>query len=177
MTNVGDQGVDAVFGVIYPPQVALVSFGKPAQRVCAVDGAIHVMTTVLATLPADHGCSDDHRGRAVLPVDQRADAVRRSNRMRICPKAVAPSWDGRSNRVYIPAQSPSTSGRSPGFPGITNTATKHSRREGAKVPYPTIKLRLFDARFTRYARRPAIRDRRPQPQGRTTLGATSNSQR
>lgn len=62
MTNVGDQGVDAVFGVIYPPQVALVSFGKPAQRVCAVDGAIHVMTTVLATLPADHGCSDDHRG-------------------------------------------------------------------------------------------------------------------
>ncbi|CNW31477.1 pyruvate dehydrogenase E2 component (dihydrolipoamide acetyltransferase) [Mycobacterium tuberculosis] len=52
MTNVGDQGVDAVFGVIYPPQVALVSFGKPAQRVCAVDGAIHVMTTVLATLPA-----------------------------------------------------------------------------------------------------------------------------
>lgn len=61
--------------------------------------------------------------------------------MRICPKAVAPSWDGRSNRVYIPAQSPSTSGRSPGFPGITNTATKHSRREGAKVPYPTIKLR------------------------------------
>lgn len=29
---------------------------------CAVDGAIHVMTTVLATLPADHGCSDDHRG-------------------------------------------------------------------------------------------------------------------
>lgn len=62
MTNVGDQGIDAVFGVIYPPQVALVSFGKPAQRVCAVDGAIHVMTTVLATLPADHGCSDDHRG-------------------------------------------------------------------------------------------------------------------
>lgn len=62
MTNVGDQGVDAVFGVIYPPQVALVSFGKPAQRVCAVDGAIHVMTTVLATLPADYGCSDDHRG-------------------------------------------------------------------------------------------------------------------
>ena len=27
VTNLGDQGVDAVFGVIYPPQVALVGFG------------------------------------------------------------------------------------------------------------------------------------------------------
>ena len=33
VTNLGDQGVAAVFGVIYPPQVALVGFGKPAQRV------------------------------------------------------------------------------------------------------------------------------------------------
>ncbi len=33
VTNLGDQGVDAVFGVIYPPQVALVGFGKPAPRV------------------------------------------------------------------------------------------------------------------------------------------------
>lgn len=70
MTNVGDQGVDAVFGVIYPPQVALVSFGKPAQRVCAVDGAIHVMTTVLATLPADHGCSDDRGALFFLSINE-----------------------------------------------------------------------------------------------------------
>ena len=31
VTNLGDQGVEAVFGVIYPPQVALVGFGRVAS--------------------------------------------------------------------------------------------------------------------------------------------------
>jgi pyruvate dehydrogenase E2 component (dihydrolipoamide acetyltransferase) len=66
VTNLGDQGVDAVFGVIYPPQVALVGFGKPAQRVRAVDGGIRIATTVQATLAADHRASDGHRGALFL---------------------------------------------------------------------------------------------------------------
>jgi pyruvate dehydrogenase E2 component (dihydrolipoamide acetyltransferase) len=66
VTNLGDQGVDAVFGVIYPPQVALVGFGKPAQRVCAVDGGIRIATTVQASLAADHRASDGHRGALFL---------------------------------------------------------------------------------------------------------------
>ncbi len=66
VTNLGDQGVDTVFGVIYPPQVALVGFGKPAQRVCAVDGGIRIVTTVQATLAADHRASDGHRGALFL---------------------------------------------------------------------------------------------------------------
>lgn len=66
VTNLGDQGVDAVFGVIYPPQVALVGFGKPAQRVHVIDGGIHVVTTVQATLSADHRASDGHRGALFL---------------------------------------------------------------------------------------------------------------
>ena len=66
VTNLGDQGVDAVFGVIYPPQVALVGFGKPAQRVCAVDGGIRIATVVQATLAADHRASDGHRGALFL---------------------------------------------------------------------------------------------------------------
>ncbi len=40
VTNLGDQGVRAVFGVIYPPQVALVGFGKVSERVWADDGSI-----------------------------------------------------------------------------------------------------------------------------------------
>ena len=32
VTNLGDQGVDVVHGVIYPPQVALVGFGRIADR-------------------------------------------------------------------------------------------------------------------------------------------------
>ena len=66
VTNLGDQGVDTVFGVIYPPQVALVGFGKPAQRVCAVDGGIRIATTVQSTLAADHRASDGHRGALFL---------------------------------------------------------------------------------------------------------------
>jgi pyruvate dehydrogenase E2 component (dihydrolipoamide acetyltransferase) len=66
VTNLGDEGVGAVFGVIYPPQVALVGFGKPAQRVCAIDGGIRIVTAVQATLAADHRASDGHRGALFL---------------------------------------------------------------------------------------------------------------
>ena len=66
LTNLGDQGVDSVFGVIYPPQVAIVGFGRPAQRVCVIDGGIRVVTTVQATLSADHRASDGHRGALFL---------------------------------------------------------------------------------------------------------------
>ena len=66
VTNLGDQGVDSVFGVIYPPQVALVGFGSPAQRVCVIDQGIRVVTAVQSTLAADHRASDGHRGALFL---------------------------------------------------------------------------------------------------------------
>lgn len=66
VTNLGDKGVDSVFGVIYPPQVALVGFGRPAQRVVVVDGGIRVATTVVTSLAADHRASDGHRGALFL---------------------------------------------------------------------------------------------------------------
>jgi pyruvate dehydrogenase E2 component (dihydrolipoamide acetyltransferase) len=66
LTNLGDKGVDTVFGVIYPPQVAIVGFGQPAQRVCVIDGGIRVVGTVQATLAADHRASDGHRGALFL---------------------------------------------------------------------------------------------------------------
>jgi pyruvate dehydrogenase E2 component (dihydrolipoamide acetyltransferase) len=66
VTNLGDKGVDTVFGVIYPPQVALVGFGQPAQRVCVINEGIRVVTTVQATLAADHRASDGHRGALFL---------------------------------------------------------------------------------------------------------------
>lgn len=66
LTNLGDKGVDSVFGVIYPPQVAIVGFGKPAQRVVVVDGGIRVATTVHASLAADHRASDGARGALFL---------------------------------------------------------------------------------------------------------------
>lgn len=66
LTNLGEKGVDSVFGVIYPQQVAIVGFGKPAQRVVAVDGGIRIATTVTATLAADHRASDGARGALFL---------------------------------------------------------------------------------------------------------------
>ncbi len=66
VTNLGDQGVAAVFGVIYPPQVAMVGFGKPAQRVVAIDGGIRIARTMQVTLAADHRASDGHRGALFL---------------------------------------------------------------------------------------------------------------
>lgn len=66
VTNLGDQGVEAVFGVIYPPQVALVGFGRIAERVWVVEGQVRVQPVVCATLAADHRASDGHRGAIFL---------------------------------------------------------------------------------------------------------------
>jgi pyruvate dehydrogenase E2 component (dihydrolipoamide acetyltransferase) len=66
VTNLGDQGVDEVFGVIYPPQVALVGFGRLAARPWAEDGMLGALPTVTASLAADHRASDGHRGARFL---------------------------------------------------------------------------------------------------------------
>lgn len=66
VTNLGDLGVEAVFGVIYPPQVALVGFGRVVEQPRAVNGLIGVRPTVTATLSADHRVSDGLRGGRFL---------------------------------------------------------------------------------------------------------------
>ncbi|MFG2302546.1 dihydrolipoamide acetyltransferase family protein [Actinacidiphila glaucinigra] len=71
VTNLGDQGVESVFGVIYPPQVALVGFGAVVERPCAVDGLIGVRPAVTATLSADHRATDGATGgRYLTTVDR-----------------------------------------------------------------------------------------------------------
>jgi pyruvate dehydrogenase E2 component (dihydrolipoamide acetyltransferase) len=66
VTNLGEGSVESVFGVIYPPQVALVGFGRVAPRPWAVDGALKAAPTVVASLAADHRVSDGHRGALFL---------------------------------------------------------------------------------------------------------------
>ncbi len=66
VTNLGDQGVETVYGVIYPPQVALVGLGKVVQRPWAEDGAVSVRPLIHATLSADHRASVGHRGALFL---------------------------------------------------------------------------------------------------------------
>ncbi len=66
VTSLGETGAEAVYGLIYPPQVALVGFGRLADRVVAVDGAIAVHPTITATLSADHRVIDGHRASVYL---------------------------------------------------------------------------------------------------------------
>lgn len=66
VTNLGDQGVEEVFGVIYPPQVALVGFGTIVERPWAENGMVGARPVVRATLAADHRASDGHEGARFL---------------------------------------------------------------------------------------------------------------
>ena len=66
VTNLGDLGVDRVFGVIYPPQVALVGFGRVHERPTATQGLLGVQPCVIATLSGDHRVSDGMRGAHFL---------------------------------------------------------------------------------------------------------------
>lgn len=66
VTNLGEQGVDSVFGVIYPPQVALVGFGRITERPWVQDNALVAMPVTNATLSADHRVSDGHYGALFL---------------------------------------------------------------------------------------------------------------
>lgn len=66
VTSLGDRGVETVFGVIYPPQVALVGFGRIVERPWAEHGMLAVRPVVTLTLAADHRASDGHRGSLFL---------------------------------------------------------------------------------------------------------------
>ena len=66
VTSLGEQGVESTFAVIFPPQVAIVVFGKIVERPWVVDGQIAVRPVVTATLSADHRVSDGHRGGLFL---------------------------------------------------------------------------------------------------------------
>lgn len=66
VSSMGDRGVEALFGVIYPPQVAIVGFGKVVQRPWIVDGSVTPRPVATVTLAADHRVSDGHRGGLFL---------------------------------------------------------------------------------------------------------------
>jgi pyruvate dehydrogenase E2 component (dihydrolipoamide acetyltransferase) len=66
VSSLGDRGVETLYGVIYPPQVALVGLGRIVERPWVVDGAVVARPLIHATLAADHRVSDGHRGGLFL---------------------------------------------------------------------------------------------------------------
>jgi len=66
VTSLGEEGVETVYPIIYPPQVAIIGFGKIVERPWSVNGMIESRPVVEATLAADHRVSDGHRGGLFL---------------------------------------------------------------------------------------------------------------
>jgi pyruvate dehydrogenase E2 component (dihydrolipoamide acetyltransferase) len=66
VTSLGEQGVRSVFPIIYPPQVAIVGFGRVSEQPWVADGAVRAVPLVTASLGADHRTSDGHRGGLFL---------------------------------------------------------------------------------------------------------------
>lgn len=66
VTSLGDRGAQSVLGVIYPPQVAIVGFGRVGVRPWVVDGAVVARPVLNTSLAADHRVTDGHLGGQLL---------------------------------------------------------------------------------------------------------------
>lgn len=66
VSSLGERGVEAMFPVIYPPQVAIVGIGSPIEKPWAEQGEVSARRTTVLTLAADHRVSDGHRGALFL---------------------------------------------------------------------------------------------------------------
>ncbi|PKO32462.1 MAG: 2-oxo acid dehydrogenase subunit E2 [Betaproteobacteria bacterium HGW-Betaproteobacteria-9] len=72
VSSLGDRGAESVWGVIYPPQVAIVGFGRVLSKPWVVDGQVLPRPVVNASLAADHRVSDGHLGGQLLVAIHRA---------------------------------------------------------------------------------------------------------
>ena len=71
ITSLGEEGAEAVYGLIYPPQVALAGFGRLHERPMSIGGQVVSRPVVVATLAADHRVADGHRGSRFLAAVER----------------------------------------------------------------------------------------------------------
>ena len=71
VTSMGDLGAEAAFGVIYPPQVAIVAFGRLVQRPWVVDGRVEPRPVITTSVSADHRAIDGRRaGQFLAAIDR-----------------------------------------------------------------------------------------------------------
>jgi len=72
VTSIGERGVEAIYPIIVPPQVAIVGFGRIVERPWIHEGQLLACPVVTATVSIDHRVADGHRGSAFLvAIDQR----------------------------------------------------------------------------------------------------------
>ena len=58
ITNVGDLGSDEVYGIIFPPQVALIGIGRIHKEPVALDNQVKLSWVIDMTLSIDHRVAD-----------------------------------------------------------------------------------------------------------------------
>jgi pyruvate dehydrogenase E2 component (dihydrolipoamide acetyltransferase) len=68
VTNLGDLGVKTVYGVIYPPQVALIGLGKVIQMPWAENNMLGIRPIMTATVAGDHRATDGRIGSQFLEI-------------------------------------------------------------------------------------------------------------
>ena len=66
VSSLGERGVESLYGIIYPPQVAIVGFGKTTSKPVAIEENIAIRPMMTATLAGDHRVSDGHLGARFL---------------------------------------------------------------------------------------------------------------
>lgn len=66
ITNLGEGGADVVFGVIYPPQVAIIGFGGSSQQAVVENGMLGIRNVLTVTLAGDHRATDGLTGSDFL---------------------------------------------------------------------------------------------------------------
>lgn len=66
VTNLGEGGAEKVYGVIYPPQVAIIGLGSITEQPWAENGMLDVRPVLYATLAGDHRATDGHTGSRFL---------------------------------------------------------------------------------------------------------------
>jgi pyruvate dehydrogenase E2 component (dihydrolipoamide acetyltransferase) len=66
LTSLGDGGVDSLWPVIYPPQVAIIGAGTVRERAWATNGKIESRPVMALSLAADHRVSNGRSGAQFL---------------------------------------------------------------------------------------------------------------
>jgi pyruvate dehydrogenase E2 component (dihydrolipoamide acetyltransferase) len=66
VSSLGERGVESLYGIIYPPQVAIVGFGAIIRKPVAIEENIAIRPVMTATLAGDHRVSDGHLGARFL---------------------------------------------------------------------------------------------------------------
>jgi len=66
ITNLGDLGIERVYGVIYPPQVAIIGLGRITDTPWAEGDTLSVRKVLQATLAGDHRATDGRTGALFL---------------------------------------------------------------------------------------------------------------